>query len=258
MHRETRVVFDEIVEDTEPEAPTHLVTMYTSLEHSDFLASASQLVFQMTIDVLDIRDNVPFSVSIEHSADGQTWKPKTSLPVMAGTVSSSGETVSVFGGEEWPVRPSQRFVRLCLNAGGSVGPFAFNIVIHAVERSRITRAQIAPEHSSLPGDATLFGVRREAVTEIQEILHAAKDMPVEDRHEHLLRRLSPESHAEINAFQSGSPWRPPPSACARRRRRRRRGRTRPPRRRSATSACRASRATAKHLLATAAALLRRS
>lgn len=201
MNEATRVVFDDVVENTDPATSTHLVTVYTSLEHSDFLASATQLVFQATVDVLSIRNDVPLSVSIEHSADGQNWQSKNAAPEMSGTVPYTGGTIGFTGGERWPVLPSQRFARLCLNAGGSVGAFAFNVTIHSVTRSRVTRVRTGPAHPELRGDATIFGVPREVVTEIESVLHAARGLRPEDRHELALRRLSPHAHAELLAFQ---------------------------------------------------------
>lgn len=202
MNEAAHVVFDDIVEDRQPATATHMVTMYTSLEHNDFLASASLLVFQLTADVLVTRNDVPLSVTIEHSADGVNWKSKNPAPEISATVPATARAITFYGGERWPAVPGQRFVRLCLNAGGSVGEFAMNVVIHALGRSRITRARPAPTQSSLPGDATLFGMRREAVSDIESVLHAAGEMPHEDRAQFLMRRLSAETHREISAFQA--------------------------------------------------------
>jgi len=145
---------------------------------------------------------VPLSVTLEHSADGQNWQQKNHVPEISGTVPYAGGTIVFYGGERWPALPSQRFARLCLNVGGSVGAFAFHVLIHAVNRTRVSRAPRPAAHSHLPGDATLFGARREALTEIQSVLSSTTDALPADRAELLLRRLSPEAHRELHTFQT--------------------------------------------------------
>jgi hypothetical protein len=201
MHDATRVVFDGIVESTDPVATTHLVTMYTSLAHTAFLAAASQLVFQVIVDVLTIRSGVPLSVTIEHSADGQNWQAKNASPEIATTVRSSGGTQMFSGGEAWPALPNQRFVRLLLAAGGSVAGFAFKVTIWAVRRTRVTRLARPPKKTRLPGDATLFGIPREVVAEFQSALRSVQDAPPGDRFEMVARRLSGRAHGELHAFR---------------------------------------------------------
>lgn len=202
MHGATHLVFDETVQDTDPATSTHLVTMYSSLEHGDFLASATRLAFQVVVDVLSIRSDVPLSVTIQHSADGQNWQGKNAAPEVSGTVSRAGGTVQFVGSEPAPSRPSLRFMRLSVNAGGSVGPFAFRVAIYAVHRNWTVSRQTAAEHASLPSDHTLFGMRHEVVHEIESLLRMTNDMPARDRHEFLMKKLSARARVEMNALQS--------------------------------------------------------
>jgi hypothetical protein len=196
-------VFDDHLADTTPRRGAYRVTKYTSLEHTDLLASADQLGIQAVAEVIEAGADVPLVVAIEHSANGYDWKPKSPTAEIAGTIPAGAGTATLVGGERWPARPSQRFVRLRIDAGDGDRPFAITVRVlvsvrnRAVPAPRRSPADATVPRVPFPTTASLFGVRNEVLREIHDLVLSSQHLDPPARHAHILRNLSLGSANEV-------------------------------------------------------------
>src|SRR4051812_14716037 len=125
MHDRTKKVFDEVIQDTsEMAGHTYLMTTWSSIEHSEFLVKADQLVVQVVGDVLSGANPVPVTITVQHSGDGRTWRDRWVAVdgVFPGTPSLTPgpvpvEQTSLWGGESVRRSPTLQFARLQIAIG---------------------------------------------------------------------------------------------------------------------------------------------
>jgi len=199
-------VFDEHLSDTSPSGGTYLVTTYTSLEHTELLSSADQIGIQAVVYVLSSTGNLPVTIAIEHSANGRTWKRKNASPEINATLDISSGSRSYVGGEVWPPRASQRFVRLRIDVGDTHNPFSVRLTIEASTRTRTKRLpRMEPPPPALPPlkfarVAAALGIRQQTILELSALAGRATHPTREERSAFVLQGLSMPAQAELGRF----------------------------------------------------------
>jgi len=196
-------VFDDHMADLAPREGKYLVTKYTSLEHTEVLTSADQIGMQVVVDVISASLDVPLTVTVEHSGNGYDWKPKSATPEISKSIPSAAKTITLVGGERRPVRPSQRFVRLRIDAGDSANPFAITLKLYVSARGREERPPLPdpnsirlPEH--LTRTALLFGVRDDTLREIQDLVLGSQHLDGAARYDEVIRGMSAQAKREVS------------------------------------------------------------
>jgi hypothetical protein len=199
-------VFDEYLSDTTPSGGTYLVTTSTSLEHTELLSSADQIGLQAVVHVLSSAGNLPLTIAIEHSANGRTWKRKNVSAEINAALDISTGTRAYVGGEGFPARASQRFVRLRIDVGDGHTPFSVRLVIEASTRTRTKRlpptAQVPspPQPLKFARVMAVLGLRQEAILELERLARSADHSSSAERSAFILQSLSGPSKAELWRF----------------------------------------------------------
>ena len=84
MSLESRLVFDEVVEDRSGTLGT--ITTYSSLDHTQFLADAQQIVMHVITEATSTIGTL--NIAIETSGDGRSWHGKQAAPEFQGLLSA--------------------------------------------------------------------------------------------------------------------------------------------------------------------------
>jgi hypothetical protein len=198
MHQGTRIVFDEMLN---AEAG---LTLYTSLEHTDFLSDAQQLGLHAIFSTSVTSGLLILDVRIQQSGDGRNWLNKNASPELSASITLTpgvGQW-SMIGGETWPTLPRMRFVTLAISmTTRNVSPPACRLQLLATARSR-TRAEPEPvvaPHRLVPMSqreamARVLGMRPSTLDEMEMHMRSAQPGDGLGR---VASRISSEARADL-------------------------------------------------------------
>ncbi|MFO0759489.1 MAG: hypothetical protein U0359_23560 [Byssovorax sp.] len=198
MQQGTRIVFDEMLNAEGG------ITLYTSLEHTDFLSEADQLGLQAIFSTSVTSGMLILDVRIQHSGDGRNWLNKNTGPELSASITLTpgvGQW-SMIGGEKWPTLPRLRFVTLAISmTTRNVSPPASRLQLIATARSRTKAAAepIAPPPHLAPvgkreAMARLLGMRPSTLDEMEARVREAEPGDGLGR---LIDRASPGARADL-------------------------------------------------------------
>jgi hypothetical protein len=207
MHQGTRIVLDERLN------AEGSLTLYTSLEHTDFLSDADQLGFQaiFSASTFATSGTLNLSVQIQHSADGRNWLNANTTPELSQTITLmpvQGQW-SLIGGESWPARPRLRFVMLVITIKTlNASPPSSRLQLFATARSRLwspddTERAVAPPHlapvTRREAMGRLLGMRPSTFEEVEMHMRAVQPG---DHPSQMINRLSPGARADLERVTS--------------------------------------------------------
>jgi len=194
------LVFDERLADTSLRGGRYRIMTYTSLAHSELFRGAGRIAIQAMVHLFGSGSDLPVTVTLEHSADGRTFRPKGRQAELDGVIARGTVTSTLVGGEPSPVRPSHQFVRLRIEVGDGIHPFDLRLLLHITARGAPfaearPRSSVAavPEGERPPP----LGVARETVREVHGLLRASAHLAPADRQRHVLDRLSEGGRADV-------------------------------------------------------------
>jgi hypothetical protein len=199
MNTESRLVFDDIVEDNVGTAGT--VTAYSKVEHDAFLADSQQLALHVISDASVLV--TVLNVQIELSGDGRNWQNNQMSPeYQAGRVPVGIQQGWV--GEAWPTSPNLKHARLRIDASNAGSPFSTYVKIYVASRSRRSQARASgPAAAPSLSSATARGqgaaplMSRATLDEIRALYHHERTTGP-GAHERVVARLSASARQEVS------------------------------------------------------------
>jgi hypothetical protein len=189
----SETVFDEVISST--------AARYTSVKYCESLTKGDQLGFIAYGE--NANAGLTLTVAIEDSGDGIQWTQKNAVAEINAVSITNG--VATYGHDAVPARPSQGYLRLRIQIGGS-GLAKARVVVAAFLRDRSKsktdcgcgcgggQKKAAPTRRAAD---TLSTAPTHVVTEIRALAAAAgRVLTVEE----LLPKLSAKSRADVIAF----------------------------------------------------------
>jgi hypothetical protein len=186
----SETVFDEVLMST--------AVSYTSIKHCEALSKGDQLAFIAHGE--NANAGLSLTVAIEHSADGIHWAQKNTSPEINGAVLNNA--IGIYGAEPLAFSPSQAFVRLRIQVGGS-GLAKARVVVNAFVRDRSKskppcccgcgggKKKASPRKRAAD---VLSNAPTLATAEMKKLSEAAGRVL---SHEEVFPQLSPEARAEL-------------------------------------------------------------
>lgn len=230
MHDRSVKVFDETIQDTFVGIAAHSyrAVTWSSIEHSDFLVRADQLVVQAVVSVMVGVEPVPLTITLQHSGDGRTWhnkwvaiegrfsngeKPDNLDP---GAAEERGERIkkrelpsnSLWAGEPSPRPPTLQFARWQIDVGDGKNPFKIRttILVTARTRTKPSKAQIGQAAEEGPSSNPAIGSPlvpgRRSLAEVGQTLQSMAHLEGSHQREEVLRALSPTARKDLTALSA--------------------------------------------------------
>ncbi len=190
MKDATLVAFDDYIVGTE--------SRYTGILEGRVLERADQLALHAVVDDVKFGRGLSLTVAIEHSSSGapERWQRKNESPEIFRRPLVAGETTSLYGGEQIPVRPRHRHVRLRIRLVGGdkrQTPSA-HVVVHVAGRIRTSRDPRTPDKP-----ASEHGNSELALRELRGLVTMTSGLGPDERRDLVLASATPETRAVIMA-----------------------------------------------------------